>query len=88
MGTACQRSQHQSGVEPTDRQLAPLLPQDPDDPKVRDILGVHPGEFLILTVGGDAASKGGREVIEALATLGDDTVMSNNSIDAAHAASR
>jgi glycosyltransferase involved in cell wall biosynthesis len=49
--------------------------RDPDDPKVRAVreaLGVSPGELLILTVGGDAASKGGREVMEALATLGDD----------------
>jgi glycosyltransferase involved in cell wall biosynthesis len=49
-------------------------PRSPDDPKVlaaRECLGVKPGELLILTVGGDAASKGGREVMEALATLGD-----------------
>lgn len=52
-----------------------FIPRNPDDPKVRavrDSLGVLPGELLILTVGGDAASKGGREVMEALATLGDD----------------
>ena len=29
-----------------------------------------PGELLLLTVGGDAASKGGREVMQALASLG------------------
>jgi len=52
-----------------------FIPRNPDDPKVRavrDSLGVLPGELLILTVGGDAASKGGREVMEALATLGAD----------------
>jgi alpha-maltose-1-phosphate synthase len=52
-----------------------FIPRNPDDPKVRavrDSLGVLPGELLILTVGGDAASKGGREVMEALATLGND----------------
>jgi len=38
---------------------------------VRDSLGIKPGERLVLTVGGDAASKGGREVMTALATLGD-----------------
>jgi glycosyltransferase involved in cell wall biosynthesis len=37
---------------------------------VREALGVPPDELLILTVGGDAASKGAREVMEALATLG------------------
>jgi alpha-maltose-1-phosphate synthase len=52
-----------------------FIPRNADDPKVRavrDSLGVLPGELLILTVGGDAASKGGREVMEALATLRDD----------------
>lgn len=51
-----------------------FIPRFPDDPKilaVRDSLGVLAGEQMILTVGGDAASKGGREVMEALATLGD-----------------
>ena len=51
-----------------------FIPRSPEDPKVqavRDTFGVLPGELLILTVGGDAASKGGREVMEALATLGD-----------------
>jgi glycosyltransferase involved in cell wall biosynthesis len=51
-----------------------FIPRSPDDPKVRaarEALGVPQDERLILTVGGDAASKGGREVMEALATLGD-----------------
>jgi glycosyltransferase involved in cell wall biosynthesis len=51
-----------------------FIPRSPDDPKVRaarEALGVSPEELLILTVGGDAASKGGREVMVALATLGD-----------------
>jgi starch synthase len=51
-----------------------FIPRSPDDPKVRAVreaLGVRQDERLILTVGGDAASKGGREVMEALATLGD-----------------
>jgi starch synthase len=39
---------------------------------VRDTLGVSPEQQLILTVGGDAAAKGGREVMEALASLGND----------------
>ena len=51
-----------------------FIPRDPEDPKVRAVratLGVAPSERLILTVGGDAASKGGREVMQALASLGD-----------------
>jgi len=50
-----------------------FIPREPDDAKiraVRDTLGVLPGELLILTVGGDAASKGAREVMQALASLG------------------
>ncbi len=52
-----------------------FIPRAADDPKVlavRESLGVQPGELLILTVGGDAASKGGREVMEALASLKDE----------------
>ncbi len=52
-----------------------FIPRDPDDPKIkaaRDTLGMLPGELMILTVGGDAASKGGREVMKALANLGDE----------------
>lgn len=47
-------------------------PIDQSDSKVqlvRDLLGVQPGQLMILTVGGDAASKGGREVMEALARI-------------------
>ncbi|MEI8037073.1 MAG: glycosyltransferase family 4 protein [Verrucomicrobiota bacterium] len=51
-------------------QFIPRLAEDPKVLAVRDSLGVSPGELLILTVGGDAASKGGREVMEALASLG------------------
>lgn len=52
-----------------------FIPRDPQDSKVqaaRQALGVPAEDQLILTVGGDAASKGGREVMEALATLGED----------------
>jgi glycosyltransferase involved in cell wall biosynthesis len=52
-----------------------FIPRPADDPAVqavRKALGVSPEELLILTVGGDAASKGGREVMQALATLGDE----------------
>lgn len=48
-------------------------PLDRSDPRVRAVrqgLGIQDEELLILTVGGDAASKGGQEVMEALARLG------------------
>jgi glycosyltransferase involved in cell wall biosynthesis len=49
-----------------------FVPRRKDDPKivaVRKGLGVSPDELLILTVGGDAASKGGQEVMQALAII-------------------
>jgi alpha-maltose-1-phosphate synthase len=51
-----------------------FVPHPRSDPRVqaaRRALGVREDQLLILTVGGDAASKGGREVMEALASLGD-----------------
>jgi len=50
-----------------------FLPREPDDPRVvaiRDALGVTPDQLVILTIGGDGASKGAREVMRALARLG------------------
>jgi len=47
-----------------------FAPRTRDDPKVgavREALGVAPDELMILTVGGDAASKGSQEVMQALA---------------------
>jgi glycosyltransferase involved in cell wall biosynthesis len=47
-------------------------PFERSDPKVcavRESLGVGDNQVMILTVGGDAASKGGREVMEALALI-------------------
>lgn len=43
-----------------------------DDPKiiaVREALGMAPDQLMILTVGGDAASKGAQEVMQALAII-------------------
>ncbi|MFW6158658.1 MAG: glycosyltransferase family 4 protein [Planctomycetota bacterium] len=43
-----------------------------DDPRVRAVresLGVGPDEKVILTIGGDAASKGAQEVMQALALI-------------------
>jgi glycosyltransferase involved in cell wall biosynthesis len=50
-----------------------FVPRRADDLKVRSIreaLGVAEGQIMILTVGGDAASKGAQEVMHALALIG------------------
>ena len=47
-------------------------PYKKDDPKilaVRESLGISPDQLMILTVGGDAASKGAQEVMQALALI-------------------
>ena len=47
-------------------------PYAKDDPKiraVREALGISPDQLMILTVGGDAASKGAQEVLQALAII-------------------
>ena len=49
-----------------------FIPRSRDDPKVRAIretLGVADDQIFILTVGGDAASKGAQEVMQALAKI-------------------
>jgi glycosyltransferase involved in cell wall biosynthesis len=49
-----------------------FIPFDKDDPKilaVRESLGISPDQIMILTVGGDAASKGAQEVMQALAII-------------------
>ena len=49
-----------------------FAPRVRDDPKVRSIraaLGVSDDQLMILTVGGDAASKGAQEVMHALASI-------------------
>jgi len=50
--------------------FVPYPRSDPRVSTVRAALGVSDDQLLILTVGGDAASKGGREVMRALASLG------------------
>ena len=47
-------------------------PYNKSDPKisaVREALGISPDQLMILTVGGDAASKGAQEVMQALAII-------------------
>ena len=49
-----------------------FVPRDRSDPKVatvREALGVAPDQLMILTVGGDAASKGAQEVMQGLALI-------------------
>ena len=49
-----------------------FIPRDRSDPKVaavREALGIAPDQIMILTVGGDAASKGAQEVMQALALI-------------------
>jgi alpha-maltose-1-phosphate synthase len=67
------------GVETQNMEVLPVgcnvdqfVPYPRDDPRViamREALGIGPDELLILTVGGDGASKGSREVMEALAQI-------------------
>jgi len=50
-----------------------FVPRDRGDPKVaavREALAVAPDQVMILTIGGDATSKGAQEVMQALALLG------------------
>ncbi|KPL02664.1 MAG: glycosyl transferase family 1 [Planctomycetes bacterium SM23_65] len=52
-----------------------FAPKERTDPKVvtvREALGVAPDQIMILTVGGDAASKGAQEVMQALALIDTD----------------
>jgi glycosyltransferase involved in cell wall biosynthesis len=47
--------------------FAPCAKDDPKVVAVREALGVSPDQIMIMTVGGDAASKGAQEVMQALA---------------------
>jgi len=52
-----------------------FLPREKNDPQVaaiRDSLGLTPDQLVILTIGGDGASKGSREMIRALARIKDE----------------
>jgi alpha-maltose-1-phosphate synthase len=49
--------------------FVPFSKSNPKVLAVREALGIEPDELMILTVGGDAASKGGREVMRALAGI-------------------
>ncbi len=49
--------------------FVPLEKSDPKIVAVRESLGISPDQIMILTVGGDAASKGAQEVMQALAII-------------------
>jgi glycosyltransferase involved in cell wall biosynthesis len=67
------------GINPGHLEVLPVgcdtdafVPRSADDPKVasvRQAFGVREDELMLLTVGGDAASKGAREVMPALAAI-------------------
>jgi glycosyltransferase involved in cell wall biosynthesis len=49
-----------------------FVPREQNEPKVvcvREALGVSPDQVMILTVGGDATSKGAQEIMQALAII-------------------
>ncbi|MGC1633593.1 MAG: glycosyltransferase family 4 protein [Gelidibacter sp.] len=59
-------------VLPVGIDTSAFRPFDKKDPKivaVREALGISPDQVMILTVGGDAASKGAQEVMQALAII-------------------
>ncbi|WP_037319677.1 glycosyltransferase family 4 protein [Salegentibacter sp. Hel_I_6] len=72
------------GINPENIEVLPVgcntdtfIPFNNNDPKivaVREALGITPNQLLILTIGGDAASKGAREVMEALALIDDNSL--------------
>ena len=49
-----------------------FIPREKNDPKivaVREALGVSPDDLMILTIGGDASSKGAQEVMQAMSII-------------------
>lgn len=67
------------GIKPDNIEVLPVgcdttsfIPFDKNHPKilaVRESLGISPDQIMILTVGGDAASKGAQEVMQGLAII-------------------
>ena len=50
-------------------QLVPYPQDDPNVIAIREVFDIHPDQQMILTIGGDGASKGAPEVMQALASL-------------------
>ena len=60
------------GVLPVGCDTDSFVPREQNEPKVvcvREALGVSPDQVMILTVGGDATSKGAQEIMQALAII-------------------
>ncbi len=55
------------GFDPDE--VHPIPQSDPRVEKLRQMLGVQPHEKMILTIGGDATSKGSQEMLKALAEI-------------------
>ena len=55
------------GFDPDE--IKPIPKSDPKIQKLRRMIGVQPHEKMILTVGGDATSKGAQEMFQALAEI-------------------
>ncbi len=51
--------------------FTPFTKDDAKIAAVRELLGISPDDLMLLTVGGDAASKGAQEVMQALALIKD-----------------
>ena len=54
------------------QQMRPIPKDDPRVVYIRNMLGVKPGEKMILTAGGDTTSKGFQEVLQALGKINGD----------------
>jgi len=52
--------------------FVPFSKEDPKIVAVRESLSISPDQLMVLTVGGDAASKGAQEVMQALAIIDKD----------------
>lgn len=55
------------GFDP--EEIKPIPKTDPKVQKLREMLGIHPHEKMILTIGGDVTSKGAQEMFRALAEV-------------------
>ncbi len=53
-------------------EMRPIPKTDPKVIKLREMLGIQPHEKMILTVGGDITSKGGQEMLQALARINEE----------------
>ncbi len=50
-------------------EIKPIPKTDPRIVRLREMLGIQPGEKMILTIGGDVTSKGAQEMFQALARI-------------------